>query len=217
MLVQIPQRIAEPAQEFRQGAVLHLLVVGDDHLRMIHDGAQCQSAAAQVAVAVDEEELGVETVQLAQGMGADQHKATAGHFHAGGCADVGIRQGVFLPPGLEGAAQVLEGAAQHVAHGGCAAGLGLHVAVNVQHLGGEDDALLVALHIGDHVGEQMLVKGDVRVADEVILAAQVGDDKVVSAAKAAVCPQGIILHTGALPLQVHAKRACGGIVHHMKL
>ena len=39
----------------------------------------------------------------------------------------------------------------------------------------------------------------------------------MSAAKAAVPAQGIILHAGALPLQVHAKRACGGVVHHMQL
>ena len=50
-----------------------------------------------------------------------------------------------------------------------------------------------------------------------ILAAEVGQDEVVPAAEAQILLLGIILHARTLPLQVHAQRAAGGVIHHMQL
>ena len=63
----------------------------------------------------------------------------------------------------------------------------------------------------------MLVKGDVRVADQMILAVQVGQDKIMACTKAQILALGIILHAGTLPLQMRPQLAVGGIVHHMEL
>ena len=47
LLAQIAQRVAQPGQHLRQAAGLGLLVVGNDHIRVIDDHAQLERAAAQ--------------------------------------------------------------------------------------------------------------------------------------------------------------------------
>ena len=153
---------------------------------------------------------------LGDNVRAHHHEAPGRKRHVHALIDVLSLQRIVAAKLLPARAGKIQSAGKQTANRRLTAGEKLLRAVGIQYARGEDGRARFVHHL-NHPAQYIRRKGHIWIADDVVGAFQLGEDKVVCAPIADVVPNGIIMNAGAVPARGKKRGVSWRIVDHIEV